>query len=67
MSIIDLLEKKKAVTFHEWNEVMQERIMKNASSFNENIFYLNNEINYVMTIINIINVYMIMILYIYTN
>ena len=34
MSIIDLLEKKKVVTIHEWNEVMQERIMKNASSFN---------------------------------
>jgi hypothetical protein len=34
MSIIDLLEKKKIASFHEWNEVMQERIIRNAKSFN---------------------------------
>ena len=34
MSIIDLLEKKGLTTHQEWNEAMQERIIKNTQSFN---------------------------------
>ena len=33
MSVIDLLEKKHLARYQEWNEVMQERIIKNAGSF----------------------------------
>jgi hypothetical protein len=33
MSIIDLLEKKHVARYQEWNEIMQERIIKNAGSF----------------------------------
>ena len=33
MSVIDLLEKKHVARYQEWNEVMQERIIKNAGSF----------------------------------
>ena len=32
MSVVELLEKKDVATFQEWNEVMQERIIKNAKS-----------------------------------
>ena len=34
MSIIDLLEIKKLASFREWNEIMQNRIIKNTSPFN---------------------------------
>ena len=34
MSVIELLEKKDVATFQEWNEVNQERLIKNARSFN---------------------------------
>jgi hypothetical protein len=33
MSVVELLEKKDVATFQEWNEVIQERIIKNAGSF----------------------------------
>ena len=33
MSVIDLLEKKHVARYQEWNELMQERIIKNARSF----------------------------------
>jgi hypothetical protein len=33
MSVIDLLEKKHVTRYQEWNEVMQELIIKNAGSF----------------------------------
>ena len=33
MSLMDLLERKKLATHKEWNKVMQERIIKNARSF----------------------------------
>ena len=33
MSVIDLLEKKMLASYQESNEVMQERIIKNAESF----------------------------------
>ena len=36
MSVIDLLEKKHVVRYQEWNEVMQERIIKNANLFTKN-------------------------------
>ena len=34
VSMVDLLEKKGIATFHEYNQMMQERIIKNARSFN---------------------------------
>jgi hypothetical protein len=34
MSLIDLLEKKGLTTYQEWAQTMQERIIKNARSFN---------------------------------
>ena len=33
MSVVELLEKKDVATLQEWNEVMHERIIKNAGSF----------------------------------
>ncbi|HSF51260.1 MAG TPA: hypothetical protein VLA74_10915 [Nitrososphaeraceae archaeon] len=34
MSLIDLLERKGLTTYQEWAQTMQERIIKNARSFN---------------------------------
>lgn len=34
MSVIDLLEKKRLASFQEWAQIMQERLIKNARSFN---------------------------------
>ena len=37
MSIIDLLEKKHVARYQVWNEVMQERIIKNANLFTKKL------------------------------
>jgi hypothetical protein len=34
ISLIDLLERKGLTSYQEWAQIMQERIIKNARSFN---------------------------------
>ena len=34
MSLKDLLQRKGIITHHEWVQIMQERLIKNAKSFN---------------------------------